>query len=57
MRPGKADRKSERPRLEGEVIRDANASGSNNWVIAADRTDTGRPIMANDHKLVNSPQF
>ena len=32
----------------GEVIRDANAQGSNNWVIAADRTETGRPILAND---------
>ncbi|SDB58454.1 penicillin acylase family protein [Bauldia litoralis] len=32
----------------GEVIRDTNASGSNNWVIAGDRTESGRPIMAND---------
>lgn len=32
----------------GEVIREQNTSGSNNWVIAGDRTDTGRPIMAND---------
>lgn len=32
----------------GEVIRDANAQGSNNWVIAGDRTETGRPILAND---------
>ena len=32
----------------GEVVREANGQGSNNWVIAGHRTETGRPIMAND---------
>jgi len=32
----------------GDVVRDAAAQGSNNWVIHGSRTDTGRPIMAND---------
>ena len=32
----------------GDVIRDANGQGSNNWVIAGSKTETGRPILAND---------
>jgi penicillin amidase len=32
----------------GDVIRDAAAQGSNNWVIHGSMTATGRPIMAND---------
>jgi|UPI00056C6F7D penicillin amidase len=32
----------------GDVIRDASAQGSNNWVIHGNRTDSGRPILAND---------
>lgn len=32
----------------GEVVRDAAAQGSNNWVVHGSRTETGRPIMAND---------
>ena len=32
----------------GDVVRDASAQGSNNWVIHGSRTATGRPIMAND---------
>ncbi len=31
-----------------EVIRDAEWQGSNNWVVHGSRTDTGRPILAND---------
>jgi penicillin amidase len=32
----------------GEVLRDAEWQGSNNWVIHGSRTATGRPILAND---------
>jgi penicillin G amidase len=32
----------------GEVVREASAQGSNNWVISAAKTETGRPILAND---------
>ncbi|MFT8243380.1 penicillin acylase family protein [Roseomonas sp. BN140053] len=32
----------------GEVIRDADWQGSNNWVVHGSRTETGRPILAND---------
>ncbi|MBM9466116.1 penicillin acylase family protein [Nakamurella leprariae] len=33
-------------------------SGSNNWVIAGDRTTTGRPILANDpHRAVGLPSL
>lgn len=32
----------------GDVIRDADFGGSNNWVVQGDLTDTGRPILAND---------
>ncbi|MGB2202908.1 MAG: penicillin acylase family protein [Pseudooceanicola atlanticus] len=37
-----------KPLATGDVIRDTNGQGSNNWVISADRSDTGRPIMASD---------
>ena len=32
----------------GEVVREASAQGSNNWVISAAKTETGRPILATD---------
>ncbi|SEQ19442.1 penicillin amidase [Faunimonas pinastri] len=42
----------------GDVVRDANAQGSNNWVVHGSRTDTGRPIMANDpHRLHAVPSL
>lgn len=36
----------------------AAPSGSNNWVVAPDRTATGRPILANDpHRAVTVPSL
>ncbi|MCP8939678.1 penicillin acylase family protein [Alsobacter sp. SYSU M60028] len=32
----------------GDVIRDAEFHGSNNWAVHGDLTDTGRPILASD---------
>jgi penicillin G amidase len=32
----------------GEIVRDSSAQGSNNWVIHGSRTESGRPILAND---------
>ncbi len=32
----------------GEVIEEIATTGSNNWVVAAERSATGRPILAND---------
>jgi penicillin amidase len=32
----------------GEVVREVNGQGSNNWVIAGAKTESGRPILAND---------
>lgn len=32
----------------GEVQRGTQGQGSNNWVVHGDRTDTGRPVLAND---------
>lgn len=32
----------------GDVMREAAAQGSNNWVVHGSRTDTGRPILAGD---------
>lgn len=32
----------------GEVVREATGQGSNNWVVHGSRTETGRPILAND---------
>ncbi len=41
-----------------EVIDERSAEGSNNWVIAASRTATGRPILANDpHRPVGVPSL
>ncbi len=31
-----------------EVLQDASAQGSNNWVVSPSRTATGRPILASD---------
>lgn len=37
---------------------EAAPSGSNNWVVAPSRTDTGRPILANDpHRAVTLPSL
>jgi len=39
-----------------EVIRDTEAEGSNNWVVAPSRTATGRPILASDpHRTYEMP--
>jgi penicillin G amidase len=32
----------------GEIVAATRAEGSNNWVIAASRSETGRPILASD---------
>ena len=41
-----------------ERIGATSAEGSNNWVIAASRTTTGRPILANDpHRPVGVPSL
>ncbi|KAA9105538.1 penicillin acylase family protein [Microbacterium rhizomatis] len=33
-------------------------SGSNNWVVSGERTDTGRPILANDpHRAITLPSL
>ncbi|WP_116134193.1 penicillin acylase family protein [Tropicimonas sp. IMCC34043] len=37
-----------KPLATGDVVRDTNGQGSNNWVIAPERSATGRPIMASD---------
>lgn len=35
-----------------------HSSGSNNWVVAGDHTDTGRPILANDpHRALTAPSL
>jgi penicillin amidase len=40
----------------GEVLRQAMAEGSNNWVIHGSRTASGRPILANDpHRAHGAP--
>ncbi len=42
----------------GDIVRDAAAQGSNNWVVHGSRTDTGRPILANDpHRLHAVPSL
>ena len=38
----------------GDVVRDANGQGSNNWVIAPERSATGRPILASDPHRVHA---
>ncbi|WP_411286729.1 penicillin acylase family protein [Phenylobacterium sp.] len=41
-----------------QVIEETSSEGSNNWVIAASRTATGRPILANDpHRPVGAPSL
>ena len=36
----------------------SNGDGSNNWVLAPDRTATGRPLLANDpHRAVSLPSL
>ena len=40
----------------GDVVRAAEAEGSNNWVLAGSRTASGRPLMASDpHRLHSLP--
>ena len=58
--PGKtaqhADLTAER-RLAG-ALEAQSMEGSNNWVIAPSRTETGRPILANDpHRLLGVPSL
>ncbi|EAQ02091.1 penicillin acylase [Pseudooceanicola batsensis HTCC2597] len=36
------------PTVTGDVVRDSNGQGSNNWVISPESSATGRPIMASD---------
>ena len=38
----------------GEVVLDQAMTGSNNWVIAPEKSATGRPIMANDPHRAHS---
>lgn len=41
-----------------EVVSESTWTGSNNWAIAADRTETGRPIMAGDpHRNHSMPSL
>ncbi len=49
---------AEPPRQLAQVIDERSAEGSNNWTIAASRTATGRPILANDpHRPVGAPSL
>ncbi len=42
----------------GDVVRAAEAEGSNNWVVAGARTASGRPLMACDpHRLHSLPSL
>ncbi len=42
----------------GDVVRNAASEGSNNWVVHGSRTESGRPIMANDpHRLHAVPSL
>src|SRR5262245_30354289 len=42
----------------GDMERDTTAQGSNNWAIHGSRTETGRPIMANDpHRTHTIPSL
>ncbi len=38
----------------GDVVRDVEWHGSNNWVVHGSRTETGRPILANDPHRTHS---
>jgi penicillin amidase len=41
-----------------EQLREAASFGSNNWAVAPHRTDTGRPILANDpHRAQSVPSL
>jgi len=49
---------AETPKQLAQVIEERAAEGSNNWTIAAARTATGRPILANDpHRPVGAPSL
>jgi penicillin amidase len=51
-----ADNSAER-RLAA-ALREQSMEGSNNWVIAPSRTETGRPILANDpHRQLGAPSL
>lgn len=40
----------------GEIVQQGESQGSNSWVVSADRTSSGRPIMAMDpHRLQSMP--
>lgn len=42
----------------GSTAEESTPSGSNNWVVAPNRTATGRPILANDpHRAVTLPSL
>jgi len=46
------------PKPLAQVIDERSAEGSNNWTISADRSATGRPILANDpHRPVGAPSL
>jgi len=54
---GKRTEASPREKL-ARAEAEAQAEGSNNWVIAPSRTATGRPILANDpHRPVGAPSL
>jgi len=40
--------------VAGDVERDAQVQGSNSWVVAAARTESGRPVLANDPHRVHA---
>jgi penicillin G amidase len=41
-----------------EFLAAASGEGSNNWVVAASRTSTGRPLLANDpHRQLGAPSL
>ncbi|MGH2376322.1 MAG: penicillin acylase family protein [bacterium] len=42
---------SDRPQDDPPIIKGQRGLGSNNWVLAADRTTTGGPLLANDPHL------
>ncbi|HEY2678843.1 MAG TPA: penicillin acylase family protein [Steroidobacteraceae bacterium] len=47
-----------RERQLAELMANQSAEGSNNWVIAPSRTQTGRPILANDpHRQLGVPSL
>ncbi|MCW5759124.1 MAG: penicillin acylase family protein, partial [Phenylobacterium sp.] len=49
---------AEAPKALAQVIDERAAEGSNNWTISADRSATGRPILAGDpHRPVGAPSL